>query len=95
MRAWFERLLCLTQRACIALMGAAAMAGCSRAPSFSILGSFFPAWLVCIVIGIVLAAAANRVLIYFKLDQEIVGSIVVYPCIAAFFACIVWLTFFS
>lgn len=95
MRVRFGPLLCLTQRACITLMGAAAVAGCGRAPSFSILGSFFPAWLVCMVIGIVLAAVANRVLIYFKLDQEIVWSIVVYPCIALFFACIAWLIFFS
>jgi hypothetical protein len=69
--------------------------GCGRAPSFSILGSFFPAWLICIVAGIVCAAGANRVLAYWKLDQEIRWSIVVYPCIAMFFACTLWLIFFS
>jgi hypothetical protein len=71
------------------------LAGCGQAPSFSILGSFFPAWLVCAVAGIVLAAIANRVLVHFKLDKEIAWSIVVYPCLALFFACTLWLIFFS
>lgn len=71
------------------------LAGCGQAPSFSILGSFFPAWLVCTVVGIVLAAIANRVLVRFKLDEQIAWSIVVYPCLALFFACTLWLIFFS
>jgi len=71
------------------------LTGCGRAPSFSILGSFFPAWLVCIVAGIVFAACANRAFAYWKLDQEIKWSILVYPCVALFFACTLWLIFFS
>lgn len=71
------------------------LAGCRRAPTFNILGSFFPAWLICMVVGVVLAVVANRVLVYFKLDKAIVWSIVVYPCLALFFACLLWLIFFS
>lgn len=71
------------------------MGGCGRAPLFSILGSFFPAWLVCMVVGIVLAAVANRVFVFFKLESEIRWSIVVYPSLALFFACTLWLIFFS
>ncbi len=73
----------------------AAMTGCGRAPTFNILGSFFPAWLVCIVAGVVLATVAYRVLVLLKLDQEIAWSIVVYPSIALCFACVLWLIFFS
>jgi hypothetical protein len=71
------------------------LAGCARAPSFNIVGSFFPAWLICIVAGIGLAAIANWVLRRYKLDQQIVWTIVVYPCLAAFFAFTLWLVFFS
>ena len=39
--------------ACIAAM--LLNTGCSRAPSFNILGSFFPAWLLCGIVGIALA----------------------------------------
>jgi hypothetical protein len=80
----------------LAVMGSlSAIAGCARAPSFNILGSFFPAWLVCIVAGIVLAAIVNWVLARYKLDKEIAWTILVYPCLAAFFAFTLWLVFFS
>jgi hypothetical protein len=71
------------------------LAGCGRAPSFNILGSFFPAWLICMVVGIVLAAIVNWVLTHYKLDKEISWTILVYPCLAAFFAFTLWLIFFS
>jgi hypothetical protein len=72
-----------------------ALAGCARAPSFNILGSFFPAWLICMVVGIVLATIARWILACYKLDKEIVWTIVVYPCLAGFFAFTLWLVFFS
>jgi hypothetical protein len=84
-----------TPRACAALVAAALLTGCSRAPSFSILGSFFPAWLVCIIAGMLLSVVTYRVLVRFNLDKEIIWSIVVYPSIALFFACVLWLIFFS
>ena len=77
------------------LYAAVAHAGCRRAPTFNILGSFFPAWLVCMFAGVLLAVAANRVLVHFKIDEEISWPIVVYPCLALTFACVLWLSFFS
>ncbi len=78
-----------------ALLASAGLSSCGRAPTFDILGSFFPAWLLCMVTGIVLAVVANRLLVWQNLDKEIIWSIVVYPCIALFFACVLWLVFFS
>ncbi|HEV2272945.1 MAG TPA: YtcA family lipoprotein [Acidobacteriaceae bacterium] len=76
-------------------LGSLGAAGCGRAPSFNIFGSFFPAWLLCILAGVVLAAAANWLLARYKLDKEIVWTILVYPCLAALFAFTLWLVFFS
>ena len=73
----------------------ATFAGCGRAPTFNILGSFFPSWLICLFLGIILAAVANRVFVRFALDKEILWPVVVYPCLALFFACTLWLIFFS
>ncbi|MGA9671915.1 MAG: YtcA family lipoprotein [Terracidiphilus sp.] len=70
-------------------------AGCRRAPTFNILGSFFPSWLICLFVGIGLSAIANRVFAQFALDKELLWPIVVYPCLALFFACVLWLIFFS
>ena len=72
-----------------------ALCGCQYAPNFSILGSFFPAWLVCLVIGIVLAATTHWLLVHMKLATHIKWTIVVYPCLALFFAFTLWLIFFS
>jgi hypothetical protein len=74
---------------------ALSLAGCKRSPTFNIMGSFFPAWLVCMFAGIALAAVSNRILAHFELDREMAWSIVVYPCLALFFACALWLILFS
>jgi len=79
-----------------ATMGALApLAGCQRAPTFSILGSFFPAWLFCIVAGILLAWAAHWFFARLELDKHIKPAILVYPCLAAFCAFTLWLAIFS
>jgi YtcA-like protein len=46
-------------------------------------------------VGIVLAAIVNWVLQHYKLDKAISWTILVYPCLAAFFAFTLWLIFFS
>ena len=69
--------------------------GCSRAPSFNLLGSFFPAWILCGVIGILLAVAVRLFFVRIKLEQQLTPLILVYPCLAAFFTFTLWLLFFS
>ena len=71
------------------------LCGCQYAPNISILGSFFPAWLLCLVIGIVLATFTHWLLVHLKLATEIPWTILVYPCLTLFFACTLWLIFFS
>ena len=70
-------------------------AGCSRAPTFNILGSFFPAWILCGVIGILLAVAVRLFFVRIKLEEQLQPLILVYPCLAAFFTFTLWLLFFS
>jgi hypothetical protein len=71
------------------------IAGCRRSPTFNILGSFFPSWLVCLFVGIALSVIANRIFVRLALDKEILWPIVVYPCLALLFAGILWLIFFN
>lgn len=70
-------------------------AGCTRAPSFNIIGSYFPSWILCGVIGILLAAGMRVLFVRWKLEPEMSPLIVVYPCLAAFFTFLIWLVFFS
>jgi hypothetical protein len=46
-------------------------------------------------VGIALSVIANRIFARFALDKEILWPIVVYPCLALLFACILWLIIFS
>jgi hypothetical protein len=72
------------------------IAGCSRAPSFNILGSYFPAWIVCGVIGILLAVAVRLFFVRINLENELLAPLIlVYPCLTAFFTFTLWLVFFS
>jgi hypothetical protein len=72
------------------------VAGCSRAPSFNILGSYFPAWIVCGVIGILLAVAVRLFFVRINLENELLAPLIlVYPCLTAFFTFTLWLVFFS
>ena len=69
------------------------LSGCSRAPSYEIVGSLFPAWLLCLVIGILLATAGRWLLL--RLQIVIVWPILVYPSLAALFTFLLWLMFFN
>jgi len=69
--------------------------GCSRAPSFNILGSFFPAWILCSVLGILLTVAVRILLVRVNLEQELSPLILIYPSMAALFTFLIWLVFFS
>ncbi len=68
--------------------------GCSRAPSFNILGSFFPAWILCGVLGILLAVVVRILFVRLNFEQELSPLILFYPCLAAFFTFSIWLLFF-
>jgi hypothetical protein len=71
-------------------------AGCSRAPSFNILGSFFPAWIGCGIAGILLAVAVRLFFLHIKLEEKLLLPLVlVYPCLTLFFTFTIWLVFFS
>jgi len=64
----------------------------SRAPSFDILGSFFPAWLICLAIALLFTVAAYWVLLRARVALAL--PILTYPSLTALFTFALWLTFF-
>jgi hypothetical protein len=78
---------------CGAALTACLLTGCARAPTFDIMGSLFPAWLVCFVVGILLTALARWLLL--RLQIPIVFPVLVYPCLTALFTFLLWLVFFG
>ena len=69
--------------------------GCSRAPTLNILGSFFPSWIFCGLLGIVLTVATRLALVRAGIEQQMSPLVVVYPCLTAFFTFTLWLLFYS
>jgi hypothetical protein len=67
------------------------MTGCERAPSFDILGSFFPAWLGCLALAILLTAVSRVLLSRYV---EIEWPVLVYPSLTAVFTFALWLVLF-
>jgi fructose-specific phosphotransferase system IIC component len=76
-----------------AALAACLLNGCARAPTFDIMGSFFPAWLVCLALGILLTFLARWAFLRWKID--LVYPILVYPSLTALFTFLLWLIFFS
>ena len=69
------------------------LASCSRAPSFDIVGSFFPAWLLCLIVSIVLTGLTAWVLR--RLQLPVALPIVTYSSLTALFTFALWLIFFD
>jgi hypothetical protein len=67
-------------------------AGCSRAPAFDILGSFFPAWLICLALAIPLTVLVRWLLL--RIHIMIFFPILVYPSMTALFTFALWLAWF-
>jgi fructose-specific phosphotransferase system IIC component len=74
------------------LLVAPLVSGCSRAPSVDVAGSFFPAWLVSFLAGIVLVACVRLALL--RLQMKVAFPVLVYPSLAAFFTFALWLIFY-
>ena len=76
-------------------LGSLSLAGCALSPSVNILGSFFPAWLICIVAGLVLALVAWRVLVATGMAPYLRPAALVYPSLAVLLIFATWLVLFG
>lgn len=64
----------------------------SRAPSFDILGSFFPAWLLCLALGLLLTVAVYWLLLRVRVVLAL--PILTYPSLTVLCTLALWLAFF-
>jgi hypothetical protein len=69
------------------------LTSCGRAPSFDVLGSFFPAWLACLALGLLLTVTARALLL--RLHVAIALPVLTYPSLTALFTFALWLAFFK
>jgi hypothetical protein len=76
----------------VALMS---LGGCNGAPSRNILGSYFPSWMVCALVGIAVAGITRAIFKATGILQELPAPFVVLlaiGCAATFTLWLLWLT---
>jgi hypothetical protein len=61
-------------------------------PTFDIMGSLFPAWLVCLAAAVLLTVAIRWLLM--RLRIPLVFPVVIYPSLTALLTFALWLSFF-
>jgi hypothetical protein len=69
--------------------------GCAYSPSVDVLGSYFPAWMACIIIGLFMTLIARLLLIGFGIYPYLRPKSLVFPCMLIFFTLLTWLAFFK
>jgi hypothetical protein len=75
------------------------MAGCRESgyhsPSVDVLGSYFPAWMISIVIGLALTLISRQLLIVSKINVHLRPAPIVYLSLLAAFTLATWLVLFQ
>ena len=77
---------------------ASAATGCARAPAaptFTVFGSFFPAWIVCTLAGIVATLLTRAVFTRIGLDEHLPVKLLVYVAVMLLWSIGLWFVFFG
>jgi hypothetical protein len=83
-------------RAALSLVTASILTGCSfaGAPSFELFGAFFPAWMLCALIGIFGAAGTRVLLTSPAFDASIPFQLAVCAAAGVIVGLLVWIMLF-
>jgi hypothetical protein len=75
-----------------------ALAGCQsghgRSPVLDVFGSYFPAWLICIGLGLTLTIVARQIFAALKLSAHLHPAPIIYFCLWIVFTLTVWLVLY-
>jgi hypothetical protein len=71
------------------------VAACSYAPTMDLLGSYFPAWMLCAVVGIVAAVVIRLILAVAGINDHVVAPLLTYAGLALSATLLTWLIWFG
>lgn len=71
------------------------LSGCTSAPLQNVLGSFFPSWMVCIILGTVASALLRAVIGMFGVQDAVPVPMLTYLLIALCVTFLIWLLVFG
>jgi len=66
-----------------------------RSPTVDILGSYFPAWMVCIIGGLTLTLLAHWIVQVCHLKPYLGPAALIYSCLAIIFTFATWILFYQ
>jgi uncharacterized membrane protein len=66
-----------------------------RTPTIDILGSYFPAWMICIVSGLTLTLVAHWIVRMCRLKPYLGPAPLVYSCLMIIFTFATWILFYQ
>lgn len=69
--------------------------GWMRSPTIDVLGSYFPAWMLCILLGLAATIIVRQILVGFRLDAHLRPAGLVYVCMMVLWTMTAWLLFFN
>jgi hypothetical protein len=72
-----------------------AVSGCSHSPTMDLLGSYFPAWMLCAVIGIAAAVVIRQILALAGINDYVVAPLLTYAAFAVSATLLAWLLWFG
>ena len=67
-------------------------AGCN--PLVNVEGSFFPAWMFCLVAGVALSGAARGLFVLLRLEPHLGPPVLVYPSLTLLVSVLTWLALY-
>ena len=70
-----------------------ALTGCD--PIVNIAGANFPAWMLCAIVGGIVALTLHPLLTVIGIEPHLGPRTVIFPCLAFLIACVVYLMFFN
>jgi len=70
------------------------LTGCRGAPSINLVGSFFPAWMLCVAFGVIGVLVLRRVFVRTQIETHLGRLPLVYFCLWVLITLGSWLLFF-
>ena len=66
-----------------------------QSPTVDVLGSYFPAWMVCILSGLALTFVAHWIIQISKLESYLGPAPLIYSCLMIIFTFATWIFFYQ
>lgn len=71
------------------------LSACSGSPSQNVLGSFFPAWMLCAALGVVAAIVLRQILAALGINEHLIAPPLTYVCVTLASTLLIWLLWFG